>query len=63
MLYSYAVPPGVGVERGKMGLRVVGAGVGRTGTIVELVLQQLVGGRCHHMMEVMQHQEAESRVD
>ena len=41
-----------------MGLRVVGAGVGRTGThSLKLALEQLVGGRCHHMMEVMQHQE------
>jgi hypothetical protein len=34
-------------------LRVVGAGLGRTGThSLQLALQQLLGGRCYHMMEV-----------
>jgi hypothetical protein len=33
-------------------LRVVGAGVGRTGTAtLQLALQQLLGGRCYHMGE------------
>lgn len=37
-----------------MGLKVVGAGVGRTGThSLKLALEQLLGGRCHHMIEVM----------
>jgi hypothetical protein len=36
-----------------MNLRVVGAGVGRTGThSLKLALEQLLGGRCHHMAEV-----------
>ena len=36
-----------------MSLRVVGAGLGRTGThSLQLALQQLLGGRCYHMMEV-----------
>ncbi len=37
-----------------MTLRVVGAGVGRTGThSLKLALEQLVGGRCHHMVEIL----------
>jgi len=37
------------------GLRVVGAGLGRTGThSLMLALEQLVGGRCYHMAEVME---------
>jgi len=37
-------------------LKVVGAGVGRTGTAsLKLALQQLLGGRCHHMLEVVIH--------
>ena len=36
-----------------MGLRVVGAGLGRTGThSLKLALEQLLGGPCYHMMEV-----------
>jgi len=36
-----------------MALRVVGAGLGRTGThALKLALEQLLGGRCHHMSEV-----------
>ena len=36
-----------------MTLRVVGAGVGRTGThSLQLALQQLLGGPCYHMVEV-----------
>jgi len=36
-----------------MPLRVVGAGLGRTGThSLQLALQQLLGGPCYHMMEV-----------
>jgi hypothetical protein len=34
-------------------LRVVGAGVGRTGThSLKIALEQLLGGTCHHMLEV-----------
>ena len=36
-----------------MGLRVVGAGVGRTGThSLKVALEQLLGGPCYHMVEV-----------
>jgi hypothetical protein len=34
-------------------LKVVGAGVGRTGTAsLKLALEQLLEGRCHHMLEI-----------
>jgi hypothetical protein len=37
-----------------MALQVVGAGVGRTGThSLKIALEQLLGGKCHHMMEVL----------
>jgi Sulfotransferase domain len=37
-----------------MDLAVVGAGVGRTGThSLKVALEQLLGGRCHHMVEVL----------
>ncbi len=37
-----------------MVLQVVGAGVGRTGThSLKLALERLLGGPCHHMLEVM----------
>ena len=36
-----------------MPLRVIGAGIGRTGTYsLKLALQYLLGGRCYHMVEV-----------
>lgn len=36
-----------------MGLRIIGAGLGRTGTLsLKLALQDLLGGRCYHMDEV-----------
>jgi hypothetical protein len=36
-----------------MGLQIVGAGLGRTGThSLQLALQQLLDGRCYHMIEV-----------
>lgn len=39
-----------------MGLAVIGAGVGRTGTnSLQEALQQLLGGRCYHMSEVFGH--------
>ncbi len=38
-----------------MALRVVGAGVGRTGThSLKIALEQLLGGTCHHMIEVFE---------
>jgi hypothetical protein len=41
-----------------MDLRVVGAGLGRTGThSLQLALQQLLGAPCYHMIEVFVHQE------
>ncbi len=37
-----------------MSLKVVGAGVGRTGThSLKLALEQLLGGPCHHMLEIL----------
>src|SRR5664279_1195760 len=37
-----------------MALKVVGAGVGRTGTnSLKLALEQLLGGPCHHMYEIL----------
>jgi hypothetical protein len=39
-----------------MSLKVVGAGVGRTGThSLKEALEFLLGGRCHHMIEVFAH--------
>ena len=36
-----------------MGLKVIGAGFGRTGTMsMKLALEQLGLGKCHHMEEV-----------
>jgi len=41
-----------------MTLRVVGAGVGRTGThSLKLALEQLLGAPCYHMLEVFGHPE------
>lgn len=41
-----------------MSLRVVGAGLGRTGTLsLKLALERLLGGPCYHMMEVFAHPE------
>ncbi len=37
-----------------MALRVIGAGVGRTGThSLKIALEQLLDGRCHHMLEIV----------
>ncbi len=37
-----------------MSLKVVGAGVGRTGThSLKIALEQLLGGPCHHMLEIL----------
>jgi hypothetical protein len=37
-----------------MSLKVVGAGVGRTGThSLKIALEQLLGGPCHHMVDVL----------
>jgi hypothetical protein len=39
-------------------LKVVGSGVGRTGThSLKIALEQLLGGTCHHMIEVFGHPE------
>jgi hypothetical protein len=41
-----------------MGLQVVGVGFGRTGTnSLKVALEQLLGGRCHHMHEVFDRPE------
>jgi hypothetical protein len=41
-----------------MALRVVGAGLGRTGTLsLKLALEKLLGGPCYHMLEVITHPE------
>lgn len=41
-----------------MGLKVIGAGLPRTGTTsLQLALEQLLGGRCYHMTEVFEHPE------
>jgi len=42
-----------------MTLRVVGAGLGRTGTqSLKVALEQLLGAPCYHMVEVLQHPES-----
>jgi hypothetical protein len=42
-----------------MALRVVGAGLGRTGTAsLKVALEQLLGGRCYHMLEVFERDDA-----
>src|SRR5438105_250833 len=41
-----------------MTLRVVGAGLGRTGTMsLKLALERLLGAPCYHMVEVFSHPE------
>lgn len=41
-----------------MALKVVGAGLGRTGTLsLKLALEQLLGAPCYHMAEVFSHPE------
>lgn len=41
-----------------MTLQIVGAGVGRTGThSLKIALEQLLGGPCYHMVEVLGHPE------
>lgn len=41
-----------------MSLRLIGAGVGRTGTLsLRTALETLLGGRCYHMFEVREHRE------
>ncbi|HXX88607.1 MAG TPA: sulfotransferase [Acidimicrobiales bacterium] len=41
-----------------MALQVVGVGLGRTGTnSLKLALEQLLGGPCHHMLEIFEHPE------
>ena len=38
---------------GRMTIQLVGVGLGRTGTMsLKLALEQLLGGTCHHMVEV-----------
>lgn len=41
-----------------MAIQVVGAGVGRTGTLsLKAALEQLIGQPCYHMLEVFEHPE------
>ncbi len=41
-----------------MDLKVIGAGLGRTGTMsLKVALEQLLGGPCYHMVEVFEHPE------
>ncbi len=45
-----------------MGLRIIGAGLGRTGTTsLKLALQDLLGGPCYHMLEVRERPEDPDR--
>ena len=49
----------VTTESSAVTLKVVGAGVGRTGThSLKDALQVLLGGACHHMIEVFKHPES-----
>lgn len=51
-----AVPRGG--HHGSMTLQLVGAGLGRTGTLsLKLAIERLLGGTCHHMLEVVAHPE------
>src|SRR3954454_12452495 len=44
-----------------MSMRVVGAGVGRTGThSLKIALEQLLGGPCHHMIEILGNPEGQA---
>src|SRR5262245_52291601 len=37
-------------------MRLIGAGLGRTGTLsLKIALEKLLGGPCYHMMEVLAH--------
>ena len=41
-----------------MGLKLIGAGLGRTGTLsLKLALEDLLGGSCYHMLEVRERPE------
>ncbi len=41
-----------------MTIQLIGAGLGRTGTLsLKLAIEQLLGGTCHHMAEVGAHPE------
>lgn len=49
------------MNEGTQGIRVIGAGVGRTGThSLRRALEQLIGGRCYDMDEVYAHREHET---
>ena len=41
-----------------MGLKVIGAGLGRTGTMsLKIALEKLLGGPCYHMVKLFEHLE------
>lgn len=41
-----------------MSLRIIGAGLGRTGTLsLKLALERVLGGPCYHMVEIFTHPE------
>ncbi len=43
-----------------MSLKVIGAGLGRTGTMsLKAALEKLLGGKCYHMYEVFEHLETD----
>jgi hypothetical protein len=46
-------PTGAENKGNDVGLKLVGAGLGRTGThSLKIAIEQLIGGRCYHMIEV-----------
>jgi Sulfotransferase domain len=54
MAHSQRLAVPSAAEGGLMGLQAVGAGLGRTGThSLKLALEQLLGGPCYHMVEVL----------
>jgi hypothetical protein len=43
-------------DTGPVTIQLIGAGLGRTGTpSLEFAIEQLIGGKCHHIAEVGAH--------